>query len=227
MNTADNADHMVVSFTTSNIHDLCLIEVQEDLGVAAPIRERAPVPFDAAIVSGHPRLAPTTITSGQFGDKRIITVAIGYRDCTQSEIANPDTAMMCLLVGKIVQTRVFEAIFVSALIQPGSSGSAVYDLWGNLGAVIFAGEGELGFGYAVPLEFVLTFLHKELATLTKEYPKDPSLADQEALNNTQVTKKLKDFCDNYLGQNKTIGQKRICNRVKMYEDLLKRVKYRL
>lgn len=211
VHTSDKITHLVVNFTKSKIHDLCLIEVQEDLGVAAELKDFAPVTFDDATVSGHPKLAPTTVTHGQFGSKEIISVVMGFRDCNQADAANPDTGLMCMIIGKVLLIKNFEAIFVSALIQPGSSGSGVYDLWGKIGAVIFAGQGDLGFGYAVPYEYVYAFLFHEFTRLTTEFPDSNALSDAESEKAT--TQEFKKVCTDILGNDKTPGQVRICNQV--------------
>ncbi len=64
----------------------------------------------------------------------------------------------------------YEAIAVSNTIQPGSSGSSVYNRRERIGAVIFAGAGDFGYGFAVPHEYVYNFIHMEVKYLRPRFP---------------------------------------------------------
>ncbi len=151
----------VVSYKMSEAHDLCLIRVQVDLKHSTRVASSLPVPYEEVTVSGHPHLLPTIMTPGHVSSKRVIQVMLGARDCTEAEMNDPATAMFCALIGKIPLVKSFEAISLSNLIQPGSSGSGVYNAGGRISAVIFAGDGDMAFGYAVPLEYVYNFVNFE------------------------------------------------------------------
>ena len=135
-----NTPYAILNFRMSNIHDLCQIWVSGDLHGHTNLAESAPRPYDTSVVVGHPLLLPTTITTGHFGQKVMITVSGGS--------AFP-----------------VEAQAVSNVISPGSSGSAVYNDKGELSGMVFAGSGMLSWGMIVPYEYVKLFLETELQGL--------------------------------------------------------------
>lgn len=191
----DGKEYLVSNYRISKLHDLCVIEVAADLKYAAHIAHRAPFRYESATISGHPKLLPTTITKGEFTDKRLITVMMGMRDCTQKDLEDPRFGLFCAIFGKIPLLKSFEAIEVSALIQPGSSGSAIYNSEGSLDAVVFAGAGDLGFAFAVPYEYVSQFLRHELSTIPKVLPVDPKDDEDKKKENSLVTAYY-EFCKN-------------------------------
>lgn len=168
--TDSGESHFVISYKVSNNHDLCLLAVADDLHASASLSTGAPRKYSSAIVSGHPRLLPTIVTSGHFSSKMLIPVFTGVRPCTLEDAQNPEFGMFCLFYGGIPIIKVYESIVVSATIQPGSSGSAVYDQAGNISAVIFAGSGDIGYGFAVPYEYVKLFLEVEAPRLEPQIP---------------------------------------------------------
>lgn len=200
VHTLDGKSHFVVSYKESTKHDLCLIEVADDLKVHARLGDEAPKMYDTAITSGHPQLLPNIITYGHFSEKKIIQVMTGWKDCTKADLENPNTAFFCIFVGKLPIVKTYEAIAVSTLIQPGSSGSAVYGDNGKIEAVIFAGAGEIGFGFAVPYEFVSAFLNDEANTLAWAKPSLTleAAANEESKNNQhrKWAKLLDEACNN-------------------------------
>jgi len=125
--------------------------------------------YDSATVSGHPKLLPNIITRGHFSGKMVISLVTDVKPCTGKEQSAQDV-FFCSLLGVKPVIKTLETIVVSATIQPGSSGSAVYNSNGDIGAVIFAGAGDFGYGVAVPHEFIKTFLEQELRTLPKRVP---------------------------------------------------------
>jgi S1-C subfamily serine protease len=164
--TNNNNTFDVVSFRESNVHDLCLVKVDANLGVNTNVAEQAPELGSRATVSGHPKLQPHTRTVGDFSNYTKIQVMIGSEPCTEEDlekIKDPMEALMCALMGIKPIIKTYEAQYVSALIAPGSSGSAVYDEDGNIAAVVFAGGGQdLSFAYTVPWEYVHNFLEYEV-----------------------------------------------------------------
>lgn len=215
VHTLDGVKHLVVNYRISNLHDLCLITVAEDLKVAAHLAPQAPSRFDTAIVSGHPALLPTTITDGHFGDKQIVNVMTGYRDCTDEDRANPNTFIFCTMIGKLPVVKRYEAIFETALIQPGSSGSAVYNQDGFIAAVIFAGAGDIGYGFAVPFEYVEAFLTLEAPKLTPQAPE--GTFDPFSDSAKSVSQQYDNVCDKIRDSEPTNKvQEDICNEVENY-----------
>lgn len=185
----DGTSAFVVSYKTSAVHDLCVIKVASDLGSSADIASSPPKPYDEATISGHPRLLPNIITKGHFSGKMIISIVTDVKPCDGTE-QNPADVFYCSLLGVRPVIKTLETIVVSATIQPGSSGSAVYDKNGDIAAVIFAGAGDFGYGAAVPYEYIRTFLDLELRTLPKQVPGSLS---GEGNSSTKLWEKIKDF----------------------------------
>jgi len=161
----DTASAFVIAYKPSETHDLCLIMTAGSLKAGVSVSSYIPQPYDEATVIGHPHLLPTIITKGHFSGKSVISVMTGTRDCSEEEKTNPETGLFCAMFGKLPVVRMYEAIAISNLIQPGSSGSPVFDAAGNVSAVVFAGGGDMSFGYAVPLEYVYNFVNTEAKSL--------------------------------------------------------------
>lgn len=170
VHTYDNTKFFVKSFKMSEIHDLCLITVMAKLPEPATISADSPSMSQVAITVGHPKLLPTIISTGYFSNKQVINVITGFRPCNEQEKQTPGLDFICSFLGKVPAIKSYEAIALSALIQPGSSGSAVYNSSGEIAAVVFAGSGDIGFGFAVPWEYVSYFLNVESKTLSEEVP---------------------------------------------------------
>ncbi len=133
----------VINYRKSLTHDLCEILVAGDLKGGVEIASSSPIAYSNAIVVGHPHLLPTVITTGHFGKKMIVTI--------------------------MGASLPLQAQTVSALIAPGSSGSAVYNANGELSGLVFAGSGDISFGLIVPLEYIKIFLETELKTLEVKF----------------------------------------------------------
>lgn len=151
----------VTGYKQSEIHDLCIVIVKENLGQSTKVSPTPPRFHERAVASGHPHLMPNIITEGYFSGKEIIRVVTGFKECTENDLKDPVSAFFCLVFGKIPLIKTYEAIAVSTLIQPGSSGSAIYGENGRIKAVVFAGAGDLGFTFAVPQEYVYEFVSRE------------------------------------------------------------------
>ena len=162
---------MVSSYKHSEKNDLCLIKVEGDLQANTKIAKTAPVPYRSeAIVSGHPGLMPNIITKGHFSGRQVLQVMVGMRACTDDEKQDPQLGLLCLLAGGVPVIREFDSVLVSATIMPGSSGSGVYNSNNELSGVVFAGAGELGYGWTVPYQSVVDFLTREARTLSYKNP---------------------------------------------------------
>lgn len=153
-------------------HDLCLIEVNVDLGVNIKVAEQGPDDYDTSIVVGHPHLLPTMITVGHFSQSRMIQLMVGLKECDGTE--KDEDAMMCMFIGGKPIIKSFQAHATSSLIMPGSSGSAVYNSKGELSGLVFAGNQGLGYGFLVPWNYVNDFLkHKSWYKLETPDPNRP------------------------------------------------------
>jgi len=160
--TDDAGVHMPLSYRQSKLFDLCLINVLDDLKINTALATRAPRDYDELTVSGHPSLYATVIEKGYFSKKVLIQVFTGLRVCEEDE----KTSFFCLVFGGVPVIRTFEARLITAVIKPGSSGSAVYDAQGGLAGLVFAGSGELDYGYIVPYEAIVWFLGQEAGEFT-------------------------------------------------------------
>lgn len=160
--------YQIASMTESELSDLCLIQVLADLGVNTKISQEAPQMYDQVKASGHPALLPNVITQGHLSGRKIIEVIIGTRPCTDAE-AGSEIGIVCLFFGGMPIVKSYESTLISATIMPGSSGSGVYDERNNLIGVVFAGSGQIGYGWTVPYEQVLNFLYNELPRLKLQY----------------------------------------------------------
>lgn len=157
--TDDGTAYPVDGYQVYKKHDLCLIEVHTDLKVNIKVAEKAPDEYDTSIVSGHPNLLPTMITTGHFSKRQVIQLIVGLSECDGTE--EGQDALYCVFVGGKPIIRQFQSQATSSLIMPGSSGSAVFNSKGELSGLIFAGQQGLGYGFLVPWEYVRDFLtHK-------------------------------------------------------------------
>lgn len=171
---SDDKKAMVKYYQESNVHDLCLITVNTNFKVNTVLAPDAPEVYEDAIVSGHARLMPNLITYGHLGGKEFISVMIGMRPCTPEETLNPNLSLLCQLAGGIPVVKDYEAFVCSATIQPGSSGSAVFNRSGEIIGLVFAGSGEFGYSHLVPYEYIISFFEIELPKLTQIYPNPDS-----------------------------------------------------
>ncbi len=168
--TNEGNTHLVTGFKQSKLHDLCLMTVAAKLPGKVSMATSAPKMFELATVSGHPALLPNVVTQGHFSGNKIIDVFMGIKECLDAEKKDIDLFETCLFFGGLPIIRTYEAVLVTATIMPGSSGSAIYNSNKELSAVVFAGSGELGYAFAVPYEYVRTFLTVETAILTEVRP---------------------------------------------------------
>lgn len=182
---------LVTSYQVSEVHDLCLITVNSNLGKSADVASRPPRDFGRAVISGHPSLLPTIVTRGSFSSKEFIQIMTGLRPCTQDEW-NSTLAPLCLFLGGIPEVKTYNAQVVSALISPGSSGSAVFNASGDIAGLVFAGSGAIGWAHIVPQEYVKNFMDNEVPNLKSTTPLLPGSAPSEQ----DAEKKLRDACTN-------------------------------
>lgn len=165
VSNADGDVADVVSYKVSELHDLCMIKVHSNMHAETVISTTIPSTLDPVTVLGHPHLLPIMKMTGNYGDKKVIEVMYGTRECTAAELVDPNTSFFCTLFHKIPLIRAFESSVISALISPGSSGSAVYNNNNEIVGVVFAGGGDPSYGFIVPLEYVYNFVYNELPGL--------------------------------------------------------------
>ena len=192
--TSEGKKFYVDSYRKSLIHDLCLINVSSDLGYHTLLAPFPPTRFEEITVSGHPHLLPIMITKGALSDKETVTVMMGIRPCTDKEASDPTTGLFCLFMNGLPVLKTFQAIAESATIQPGSSGSGVYNSQGQIVAVIFAGGSDFGYGFAVPYEYIYNFLNEEVSTIASKLPSPEGSAPKDKQERS-LEEKLEDACD--------------------------------
>lgn len=150
--------HLVTSYAQSALHDLCILTVQSDLGTSATIAKQAPAKFSNIKISGHPSLLPAVITYGHVSGTELIDVFMGVKPCSEEQVRED---VSCLFFGGIPIVKTFESVLVTALIMPGSSGSAVYNDDNEVVGLAFARQQGLGYAYTVPTAYMLNFLQNE------------------------------------------------------------------
>lgn len=166
---SDDKKAMVKYYQVSNVHDLCLITVSTNFKINTLLAKEEPDEYEDAIVSGHPHLLENIVTRGHFSGKQMITIMTGVRPCSEEETQGED-AIFCILLGGFPIIKTYEAQVVSNTIQPGSSGSAVFNSAGELSGLVFAGSGDFGYGMIVPYEYVANFFDVELIGLAQVVP---------------------------------------------------------
>jgi S1-C subfamily serine protease len=156
-------DFDVVRVQISTIHDLCVAEVNTNLGLNNKISRTAATKGDKVWIVGHPSLLPLIIIEGYVSDRDDIMVNDDSRKCTEEDYKNPETKWECAITGMVSTAHQYDALLTSGLIEAGSSGSPVYNEYGEVVAVVFAGSGRRGQSWCVPWEYINAFLTKELA----------------------------------------------------------------
>ena len=193
--TNNGGTYLVTGLSPYSSHDLCLITVAENLKHKAVIASKAPKMFTDATVSGHPGLLPNVVSKGHFSGKKVISVLSGSRDCSKEELENPESGIICAFFQGMPVINTSESVLVTATIMPGSSGSAVYNEDREISTLVFAGQGDLGYAFTVPFEYIQDFL----AEKNKEFIKPNyemallDLANQKKTKELSTKCKAKDF----------------------------------
>lgn len=183
----ESGSYPVYSFRVYSRHDLCLIRVLTNLHVNTAIAEKEPELYSPAIVVGHPALYPTMITKGHFTTHVNISVVVGTQDCDGNE--QDEEMLMCMMFGKKPQLVTLEAQPTTATIMPGSSGSGVLNAKGEISALVFAGRGDLSYGFLVPYAYVRDFMYH-----LKLYPEQFPKKDKKQQNFFADIQKINEFC---------------------------------
>ena len=156
---SEGSNHVVETIRMSKDHDLCLVTVNKELPSKLDLSKKAADNFEKVTTVGHPRLLPTTITQGHAGPVIDISVVTGSKECPSSpEGLSDDEIFSCMFFGKLPIISKLPAQYTTTMIQPGSSGSPTVNESGDIIGVIFAGSGDIGFGFMVPYTFVKNFL---------------------------------------------------------------------
>lgn len=161
--------YKVRAYKPSKVHDLCLVWVRSNLGVNTVLAPEPPPLRSKAFISGHPSLYPHVVSNGYVSDHMKIEVVMDFRPCTDKEVEQDP--IMCIFYGYPIVEEL-QAQLVSALIAPGSSGSAVFNEQGQLIGLAFASNSRnLAYALVVPWENLTAFVTSEADTLKWIYPK--------------------------------------------------------
>lgn len=175
----------VSSYKQSQEHDVCIIEVKDNLGVNTKIAPQSPnLYYERASISGHPSLLPTVITKGHFSGKEIISVLTEIKPCSDEDMQNPNTIVYCIFFNGIPIIRNYEATLVTSTIMPGSSGSGVYNGNDELVGLAFAGSDGLSYAWTVPYEYMMNFINEEEKSISIVKPK-MTVSPDSVKNNTR------------------------------------------
>jgi S1-C subfamily serine protease len=181
----NNKGYRINRYKTFDRHDLCIIETKANLNVSVKISGTFPKIGDKSVVSGHPMLLPQTVTTGHYGDEIKINVVTSVRECTEEE--STEDPMGCSFFGKPV-TEIHDAQYSTNLIQPGNSGSGVFNEKGELSAVVFAGSQSLSFSFVVPLLYITYFIKNN-----QDYAWIKPTKHVETVETANAEKKLKEY----------------------------------
>lgn len=135
----DHNTYEATSIKESKRADLCLVHIKEDLRVTTQLAPKAPEMGDPILAGGYPLALSLIVQRGYLSDQ-----------INMSE--NPFKAEI--------------GVLTSVLVQPGASGTGVFNADGELIAVLEAFHpnnkyDSMGFGIAVPYSAVKNFLEKE------------------------------------------------------------------
>lgn len=186
--------YAVSKFKTDTIHDLCLVVINTKLNSKAKLALEPAALYSDATTTGHPALLPNIITKGHFSNNKMISVVTGIKKCTPEEV---QSRLECLFFGGLPIIRNYMSTVVSTLIMPGSSGSGVYNANDELTTVIFAGMSDIGYGFAVPQEYISVFLDKYLNGKGRETfttPKNEASTPEEEMLDAQAIRAIKNKC---------------------------------
>jgi serine protease Do len=140
----------------SEDHDLCAIEaLPNHKGISIGSE---PTIGDELYTLGHPRGEALNVSKGEYFDNKMISIGepLGKDgQCSEGSMKTIESFFGLLSFCSIPRN----AIEVSSPTYPGNSGSPVVNKYGNLVAVIFAGDSSVeNMGFAVPLSYVKEFL---------------------------------------------------------------------
>ena len=201
----NDVNYAITHYKKFKNHDLCLINIPVDLGINLKVSDTLAKPSELVRVSGHPNLLPHIASIGHLSDEVTIDLVVGIRECTEKE--KKYDLLKCLWFGGMPVVQDFDSVVISNLIKPGSSGSAVFNLKGELVGVVYAGNSRgFSYGYIVPHIYLLYFTQNEKRFPWKkvgEEDNNPKLLERifnyekcrdAFIKDSKKFKYIKDFC---------------------------------
>lgn len=135
-------------------HDLCAVEAPK--GYRGLSVGDEPSAGQLAAVVGHPSLMPLTVSRGQVIGMEVVQILMEIVDSPEKcEIK--DKAIFVPFMG-IACVRQYISYSTNIQILPGNSGSPLVDKFGRVIAVMFAGNNDSLWGFAVPNEYLKEFI---------------------------------------------------------------------
>lgn len=199
--------YVITHYKKFKQHDLCLVRVKSNLGINLRVANSLIKRSSTVYVSGHPELLPHIVTKGHVTDHMDIQLVIGTKECTPGEKQDDGTA--CSWFGGKPVIVTLDSQVTSNLIKPGSSGSAVFNKYGEIVGVVYAGTGR-GFshGFIVPHLYVIYFIQNahrfnwvKVGTPVDDEGISDRIFNYEKCRSPKLKldpkyKKIKDFCKN-------------------------------
>lgn len=153
----EHKKYLITHYKKFKHHDLCLVRVAHNFKISLSIAQTLAKPADTTYVSGHPSLLPHIMSKGHLSSGMPIKLIVGVKNCTKEDYKKYPGK--CGFFGGIPVIEEFDSEVVSNLIKPGSSGSAVFNKYGELIGVVYAGNGrDFSYGFIVPQIYLLYFI---------------------------------------------------------------------
>ena len=137
--------------------DLCMLSAVYDIPALELASSKAEV-GDTVRALGHPGLRPQTMTEGVVIGTDITGVVTGFYD--EATCVGPGAEQYIIFC-----VRPYNAVNTTVTIYPGSSGSPVFNKFGNVQGVMFASNNQTNQGSYMPLADLQRFIQEERSGL--------------------------------------------------------------
>lgn len=142
-----------------DVHDLCIVE--GIAGVKGIELADSTEKGETFYTLGHPRGEQLNVAIGEYFADETIQLEKGFEPDGSCKGKIERVGLLFLQLE--LCTAFFESVQFSTPTYPGNSGSPIVNSYGNLVAVVFAGNPQIeNMGFGVPLNYVKDFLSKNL-----------------------------------------------------------------